>query len=178
MDREDSGVIDLFAIHARTKRLESMAPPPPATQSAPPAAVAMDVDGSSDVPSVGVDGLDIPFASAKSRRKPIFIGLGVVSVLAVFGIVALSGGDDGAQKAAAAAAAQASAAPPPPPAPVPPPAVVEATASPSAVASAAPPATAKPASVVQKPVAAARPTPRPASAGGPKLMKVQSTGVP
>jgi hypothetical protein len=171
MERENSGAIDLFAIHARTKALESTAPPPDSTRSSPPAPVTMNVGGSSELSSLDDDDLEVPFASTNSRRKPIFVGLGIVGVLAIIGIVALSGGDDGASKAAAAAApvAPPSTAPTPPPRPP----VVEPAASPSTIASAPTPAKAP---AQSKPNAARAPA-RPASTG-PKLVKVQSSGVP
>jgi hypothetical protein len=183
MDREDSGLIDLMAIHARSKAaMESMPPPAPA-QSAPPAPVTMDAGASSGAlgldPLDDLDGLEAPFA--KSRRKPILVGLGVVAALAVIGIAALSGGDDGAAKTAAAGAAktEATAAPSPSPSPPPPVAAPAPSPSPNDVASAAPPTTAKsaPARAPQPVVrAAARPAPAPVAAG-PKLTKVQSAGV-
>jgi hypothetical protein len=177
MDREDSGVIDLFATHARTKALESTAPPPPEpTPSSAPAAVTMNVGGSSELSTLDDDELDVPFANTKSRQKRIFVGLGIAGVLAIIGIVALSGGggDDGAPKAAAAAApvAPPPTAPAPPPPPAPPP-VVDPAPSPSTIAPS--PATAK-TRATSKPIVPRGPA-RPASTG-PKLIKVQSSGVP
>ncbi len=112
VEREDSGLIDLFAIHKRA----SEAPPVPEPKSTPSPAYAFDVFAStpslppseSTIDDPHPDALadieiDNPFNVA-SRRKPVYIALGGAAVLLVFGILvaAVSGGDDAPSKAAAA----------------------------------------------------------------------------
>lgn len=163
MDREDSGLIDLFAIHARASEA------PPAAPSAPPPAVALDIGG--------MDEGDVPFVDPQ-RKKKVMMGLGAAGGLLVIGIIIASvtgGSTPEPTKAAAAAAKEAPAAPAPEP---PPPAVTAAPQPappppPTATAEAPKPAgKAAPAKFVGKaPAAPAR------GVGGVKLQKVQSAGI-
>lgn len=157
MDREDSGLIDLFAIHERASNA------PPAAPSAPPPAVALDV---------ALGDTDVPFVDPQ-RKKKVMIGLGAAGGLLVLGIIVASvtGGSTPEPTKAAAKEAPAAPAPePPPPAvttppqPAPPP-------PPTATAEAPKPAAkAAPAKVVGKAPAAR-------GVGGVKLQKVQSAGI-
>jgi hypothetical protein len=160
MEREDSGVIDLFAIHEKAKAA-SLPPPAPVLDapSAPPPAVVTDLDD---------DDLDVPFAPPKSRKKQIVLGIGMGVVL--LGVVLAITSFGGSEEPAKAAASKVEAAPPPPaPMPLPPPAVTADPTPPPPVTAAAPKTTAAP-----KPKAIARPA---AAAGGMKLQKIQSAGV-
>lgn len=180
MSSEDSGVIDLFAIHekAAARAAEKAAAqqaravddrpalPPSKPFSAPPPAFTTNVSFSDDE-------LD-PFSRKTSKKPLIFAGLGAIAVL-VIGIFAASSATNTPPKATTASLAKTSAAPPvpsPPPVAVIPvmPAPVE-TAAPTP----APPSTSKP--TPSKATAKAPRTVKP-RASGPKLQKVQSGGVP
>jgi hypothetical protein len=183
---DNSGVIDLFAIHQRSltppapdaapASLDPFGTPSPlsaAPFSAPPPAFTTDLDGDADDDDLAAN----PFARKPRNKIAILAGAG--GVLVFFGILiaSLSGGSSEPVKASAAAQV----APAPPPAPIPAPVVV--AEPPAPVASphvAAPPTTG--AALSQRPAPrASRPAasrPRAVTAGGVKLMKVQSAGVP
>jgi len=189
VEREDSGVIDLFAIQKRA----SEAPPasnllnaiPTPLASMPPPAFTTDLlNAPTSTPDLGDGPLDDdenPFANKGNGKKRVFYALAAAGAMLVvaIGIAAFSGGGtDDAAKTANASAAKAAVAPAPPP-PVTPPVVTAQPAPPSnvppppttgAVASKPPPAT----------KAAARWNKAPAKkiASGPKLEKVTSAGVP
>lgn len=191
MSREDSGVIDLFAMHK--KATESAASPsvvPPDIFSAPPPAFATDLGSDGQLAGRDSDPGENPFA--KKSKKNLFIAGGVASGLLVVGILIASftGGSPEPAKAAASGRSEpttVSTPSPPPPAPVVI-APVAPAADPAASASStakvpAPPSTGT--SILQKPAAkggraAAPPKSRaPATtAGGVKLTKIQSAGVP
>jgi hypothetical protein len=172
----DSGVIDLFAIHKQA----SEAPPAPSPlASAPPPAFTTDLlSAPKSGPDLGLDDDENPFAEQGNKKKPVYFALAGAGALLVIGIAiaAFSGGSEPAKPAAAAQkpAVTAEATPPPPPAH---------TAEP------APPATTTPAApstgaVATSPKApafhggGARKAAAPKKSSGPKLEKVQSTGVP
>ena len=157
MDREDSGLIDLFAIHERASNA------PPAAPSAPPPAVALDI-GDTDVPFVD-----------PQRKKKVMIGLGAAGGLLVLGVIiaSVTGGSTPEPTKTAAKEAPAAPAPEPPspavttpsqPAPPPPPTATAEAPKPAAKAA--------PAKVVGK-----APAPAARGVGGVKLQKVQSAGV-
>lgn len=160
MDREDSGLIDLFAIHERASNA------PPAAPSAPPPAVALDIGS--------MDEGDVPFVDPQ-RKKKVMIGLGAAGGLLLLGIIiaSVTGGSTPEPTKAAAAAKEAPAAPAPEP---PPPAV---TAPPQPAPPPPPTATAeapKPAAKGAAPAKLAAKAPA-RGVGGVKLQKVQSAGV-
>jgi hypothetical protein len=173
----DSGVIDLFAIHKQA----SEAPPAPSPlASAPPPAFTTDLlSAPKSGPDLGLDDDENPFAEQGNKKKPVYFALAGAGALLVIGIAiaAFSGGSEPAKPAAAAQkpAVTAEATPPPPP--------------PAHTAEPAPPATTTPAApstgaVATSPKApafhggGARKAAAPKKSSGPKLEKVQSTGVP
>lgn len=174
--RADSGVIDLFAIH----RQASEAPPAPSPlASAPPPAFTTDL---LSTPKSGPDlGLDLddenPFANRSSKKKPVYFALIGAAGLLVIGvaIAAFSGGSEPAKPAAAAKQPAATAEPAPPA----PPPVMAAVEPPKPAAPT--PATPSTGAVETKPKAHAHAAVRkaaPKKSSGPKLQKVQSSGVP
>lgn len=180
MQREDSGVIDLFAIHKRA----SEAPPAPSPlASAPPPAFTTDLlSAPKSGPDLGLDDDENPFANQSAKKKPVYFALAGAGALLVIGvaIAAFSGGSEPAKTAAAAqkdssrsVAAEPAPAPPPPP-------VQTAEPSPPATATPAAPSTGAVASSTKAPAARGHATRKaaPKKSSGPKLEKVQSTGVP
>ena len=178
MSGADSGVIDLFAIHKQA----SEAPPAPSPlASAPPPAFTTDL---LSVPKSGPDlGLDLddenPFGKTNAKKKPVYFALVGAGALLVIGvaIAAFSGGSEPPKAAAAqkpAVTAEPAPAPPPPPVqtaeatPPPPPTATPATPSTGAVASKAPATRG----------GGARKSAAKKVVSGPKLEKIQSTGVP
>jgi hypothetical protein len=177
--RADSGVIDLFAIHKQA----SEAPPAPSPlASAPPPAFTTDL---LSTPKSGPDlGLDIddenPFGNQGTKKKPVYFALAGAAALLVIGvaIASFSGGSEPAKPAAAAKQPAATAEP----APVPPPPVMTAEAPKPAAPTPAAPSTGAVETKAKAPAthgahAAARKA-SPKKSSGPKLEKVQSTGVP
>jgi hypothetical protein len=176
--RADSGVIDLFAIHKEA----SIAPPAPdPLASAPPPAFTTDLLSTpKSAPDFGLDIDDEnPFASQGKKKKPVYFALAGAGALLVIGvaIAAFSGGEPAAPATAAKQPAQT--AEPAPPAP-PPVLTAEAAPPPPATATPATPSTGAVASKSKHPPArsggARKAAPKKAS--GPKLEKVQSTGIP
>lgn len=178
-ERQDSGVIDLFAIHKQA----SVAPPAPdPLASAPPPAFTTDLLSTpKSAPDFGLDIDDEnPFAAQASKKKPVYFALAGAAALLVIGvtIAAFSGGEPA--KPAAAAKQPAAAAEP---APLPPPPAHAAEATPPAPATATPatPSTGAIASSSKAPAyhgGGARKAAAVKKISGPKLEKVQSTGVP
>jgi hypothetical protein len=182
VDREDSGLIDLFAIHKRG----SEAPPPPdeakvpsPALSGPPPAVSMDLLGPpASTSDLGDLDDENPFANQASKKKPVYYaiaGAGALLVIAI-GIAAFSGGGEPAKPAPTTARQPISVTTDTPrPAPV-------QTAEPFAPATTTPaaPTTAAVAPAAKAPSAKAGAAwkPAPKKSWGPKLEKVQSTGVP
>lgn len=175
MSGADSGVIDLFAIHKQA----SEAPPAPSPlASAPPPAFTTDL---LSVPKSGPDlglGLDDenPFGTSGAKKKPVYFALAGAGALLVIGvaIAAFSGGSE-PPKAAAAANAPAVTAEP---APAPPPPPVVPTAEPAAPTPAAPSTGTVASSKAPHARGGAARKAAPKKASGPKLEKIQSTGVP
>ena len=183
MSREDSGVIDLFAIHNKASAAATEDVPPDIFSSPPPA-FTMDITGeNAALMRLGADHEDLdPFGNKPRKKKLIMMGaaaggLRFVGIL----IAAFSGGSS--EEKPRAAATKVEAAPPPPPVAPPPPAP---TTEPPAANVPAPPTTGAVAS--SKPPSASRglpgrPGPAPAAKakftanGGSKLTKVQSAGV-
>lgn len=179
MNREDSGLIDLFAIHNRASASPAPDQVPADVLSTPPPAFTADISAGADLD----DELANPFAP-KPRKKLMMIA-GAGAMLLLLGIVVASLG--GASAEPAKAAASAIEAPPPPAAPIPPaaattaPAAAEPPAPPAVTAAPAPPSTG--ASAVAKPHLR-RGKGHPAGSkrrggrgGGVKLTKVKSAGV-
>jgi hypothetical protein len=96
-DRQDSGLIDLFAVHKQA----SEAPPPPAPSplaSAPPPAFTTDLLGPAQS-GPDLDALDLdenPFADQGKKKKPVYFALAGAGALLVIGvaIAAFSGGSE------------------------------------------------------------------------------------
>lgn len=185
--REDSGVIDLFALNERAKQQAAAGPVVPDPLSAPPPAFTTNLHpdtGLAGATDLDDDELENPFAK-KPRKKTALIGAGAGAALLVLGLViaSVSGGSStDTTKATAAGRPEPKtepAPPPPPPAPV-----VIAPPSPVVAASVpAPPATgaalSKPATRAARPAAPGPASkPRAVTVGGVKLTKVQSAGVP
>lgn len=178
MSGSDSGVIDLFAIHKQA----SEAPPAPSPlASAPPPAFTTDLlSVPKSGPDLGIDDDENPFADTRNKKKPVYFALAGAGALLVIGvaIAAFSGGSEPAKTAAAAQKPAVTAEPAPP---SPPPPVATAEPSPPATATPAAPSTGAVASNTKAPPArnngAARKA-APKKISGPKLEKVQSTGVP
>jgi hypothetical protein len=173
--RADSGVIDLFAIH---KQASEAPPAPDPLASAPPPAFTTDL---LSVPKSGPDlGLDLddenPFGKSSAKKKPVYLALAGAGALLVIGITiaAFSGGSEPPKAAAAQKPAVTAE-----PAPAPPPPVQTAEPTPAAPTPAAP-STGAVASSKSPPSrgGSARKAAAPKKASGPKLEKVQSTGVP
>ena len=172
-DREDSGVIDLFAICARASATPARDMSPPDLFSVAP--LTTDVAGDDDD-----DLLANPFAKRPRRKIGIIAGaVALVAVAIVF--VSVSGGSAEAAKASAAGRPEPTthvvvpAAAPSPAAPQAP------VASGVAVALPPPPTTGAP--VTEKaPPRPQQPSiltkPKAPAGGGPKMTKVQSGGVP
>jgi hypothetical protein len=190
--REDSGVIDLFALNERAKQAAAAGPVVPDPLSAPPPAFTTNLHPDVDLAGSAAfddDELDNPFAK-KPRNKIALIGAGAAATLLVLGLVIASvSGSSPSDTSKASAAGRPEpktepAAPPPLVAPVviaPPSPVVAPVAAASVPA---PPATGAGATSKAAP-RAARPgasgpssKPRATTAGGVKLTKVQSAGVP
>jgi hypothetical protein len=176
VEREDDGVIDLFAIHQRS----SAAPAkdiPPDLFSAPPPAFTTDLYGEGGDGSV--DDLGNPFA--KKPRKKLFIAAGAAGLLVIGILVASFSGGPAERTATTSAAGRAEAAPAALPVAAAPPVITPVlpvvAAAPSHVP--APPTTGAPATVAAAPRSARPSGPAKArvAAGGPKLTKVQSAGV-
>lgn len=174
MDREDSGVIDLFAIHERAKAAPSEDAIPRDLFSSPPPAFTTDLySDPGQLPPDPDDG-DSPFGKKASKRL-ILGGAGAALLVVVIMIVAFSGGSSDTAKASAGGKSEA--------APTAPAVVVPSTVQ-SAVATNTPPPPTTGAPAAQKPVprAGGRAAPanakaRPPVASGPKLTKIQSGGV-
>jgi hypothetical protein len=181
---EDSGVIDLFAMHKKaTESSAAQGLVPPDVFSAPPPAFSTDLAG--DRNSDFGDG-ENPFA--KKPRKNLFVAGGIAGGLLVIGILvaSFSGGSPEPAKASASGRSEpttvSAPAPPPPPAPI---VIAPVTPTEAPVATAkvpAPPTTG--AAIFQKPPQKAGRAAAPAksrapatTAGGVKLTKVQSAGV-
>ena len=167
MSTRDSGVIDLFAIHKEEEpRVVG------ATPSAPPPAMAMDIDAGDVDPEL------FAASAQKARTRTKIIG-GVLGGVAVLGILVAAITTSGTKEAPTAAAA---AAPPPPVATViaaPPPAAPTPMPAPPPTASGKPEYT--PASAAAA-YAAAQPKKKGARKGGKigtnvKMQKIQSGGV-
>lgn len=176
--RDDSGVIDLFAIHEQAKRAQATPAPTPspfadtsAPLSAPPPAVSFDTAGDDDVDAMAF----ASFGKPKAKLKWIAAGASAFLVLGLVVVAAFSGGEEPPK--AAAAAVQAPPPPaPPPPAPEPPKPVAEAAPVPPPPPTAV--AEAKPAPKKGKAVKATKRAAPKKRGGGVKLIKVQSSGVP
>ena len=171
---EDSGVIDLFAIHNRATAVPGQSLAPPDVSSAPPPAFTKDVGSTGE--NGALDDEANPFAKPSRKRLAMIAGaIGAFVFLAIL-VASFSGGSSEPPKAAAAAKVD-----PPPAATIPPPPVVIAAVESAPPAAApAPPTTG--AAVFLKPPArggAAKGTPTKShtTAGGVKLTKIQSAGV-
>lgn len=172
-DREDSGVIDLFAICQRASATPARDLTPPDLFSVAPPAFSVDVSDDDD------SGLLVnPFAK-KPRKKLALIALGAALFVGVIAFVSISAG--GASPAKASASGRAEPAtqvvPAPPPAAVqPPPPVVAAIP----VRLPPPPTTGAPAAekAPPRPQSSILTKPRAPATNGPKMTKVQSGGVP
>lgn len=183
VSKDDSGVIDLLAIHnkAKAEAAASVVPPP---VSAPPPAFTMDLSSTPDLG--GLAEMDeLAFADTGKKKK---IGILVGAAAGCVGLIAILASLAGSSEAEATKAAasprpreaKTEVAPPAaattsiPVAAAPPPPVETAP-----VTTPAPPSTGSPVKAAparRAPKAGARaPTKRPA--GGPKLTKVQSSGV-
>lgn len=183
MSREDSGVIDLFAIHARASERPAGNLAPPDLVSAPPPAFTSDVGGDADD-----DGFD-PFARKPRKKLAIIAGAGGALLFIGILVASLSGGSD-APKATAASATDpgggktgSSTIAPPAAAPIPEPAAAaqpSAASAPAARATAAvhvpPPPTTGAVSSPKAPSRGRAVASKPRAASGPKLTKVQSGG--
>jgi hypothetical protein len=178
---DDSGVIDLHAIHAKAQAAKAT---PAAPLSAPPPAFVTDLSS----PSLGEDDGDLALLlRRRDPRKLAFAGAGAAVLIGLFAVLAsaLGAPAEGA-KAARGGGGQAAAAVP---SPLPPAAPTTLLATPPPVAASAetvaaapsppPPSTGAPRAAAPPKSAAkgARAPSRKVSAGGPKLMKVQSGGV-
>ena len=181
MEREDSGVIDLFALNSRARAATAAgaAAVPRDLFSAPPPAFTTDLCAEPSEHELGSNsyGDDNPFApDPKAKKKKLMlVGGGAAALLALLVIFASSGSSTPEPtKASAAAAAPA---PPPPAATIPAPVVIT---PPAPAALPAAPTTGATTSSKPPPKAAAKtsaPTKSRATAGGVKLTKVQSAGV-
>jgi hypothetical protein len=172
--RADSGVIDLFAIHKEA----SVAPPAPdPLASAPPPAFTTDLlSAPKSAPDFGLDiDDDNPFGQPGAKKKPVYYALAGAGALLVIGIVIAA--FSGSEPAKAAAAQKPAVTAEPAPAPPPPP-VQTAEPTPAAPTPAAPSTGAVASSKSPPARAGARKAAAPKKASGPKLEKVQSTGVP
>lgn len=177
MTSEDSGVIDLFAMHQRATA--SAKEVPRDLFSAPPPAFTTDLYSDPGLGGHSSESDDEtgsnPFAK-KSRKKLGFIAGGVGAFLVLVVVIVTASGGSEAPKATAAAAQ-----PPPAAVALPAAAAVAPVVPPSAVAHMpAPPTTGAPVVAAAAPRArAAAPAAkaRPAAGGGPKLTKIQSAGV-
>lgn len=172
MSREDSGVIDLFAICARP----SASPagdlrPPDLFSVAPPAFTTDIVDDDADAALASV--------FAKKSRTKLALAAGAAVVLVV-GLVFVTASGASAEPAKASAGRQL---PPAAPTPLPDPAVLAPPAPPAPRTMAsqlpAPPTTGAPVLAKAPPRVqpAAAVKARAAASGGPKMTKVQSGGV-
>lgn len=198
MSREDSGVIDLFAMQKRASAEPPSSAVPKDLFSAPPPAFTTDLYSDPGDPSArsaphdieDLDDASNPFA--KKPRKNVVLFAGAAGALLVFGLIiaSVSGGSTDPTKASAASRLEASPTVPTAVA-APPPTVPPVAAAPSASAPAsapafvpAPPTTGASASGTKAPPRSAPRGGAPAApakkrvAGGSNLTKVQSTGVP
>ncbi|MDB4939547.1 MAG: hypothetical protein JWP87_6519 [Labilithrix sp.] len=186
MSREDSGVIDLFAMHKKATESAAQSVAPPDIFSAPPPAFSTDLAGDR-LSDVDVGDAENPFA--QKPRKNLYIAGGIAGGLLFVGILIASftGGSAEPAKASASGRSEPVTVAAPPATPPPPAPVVIAPAVPAEIASAkVPPPPTTGSSILSKPpvkggaVRAAAPAkPRVnTTAGGVKLTKVQSAGVP
>lgn len=186
MSREDSGVIDLFAIHNKASAAATDEKVPADIFSSPPPAFTMDITGeNAALMRLGADHEDLdPFGRKPRKKKLIMMGAAAGALLFVGILIAAFSG--GSSETPRAAATKVEAAPPPPPVAAPPPAPTTEPPAGSAVNVPAPPTTGAVAS--SKPPSPSRglpgrPAPAPAAKakltanGGSKLTKVQSAGV-
>jgi hypothetical protein len=182
----DSGVIDLFAIHEEAVRAHSQSPAPPPPSSAPPPAVSRDVGAAADE----LDAL--AFAKPKLSARWVIAGAGALALFGLVIAIATSGGDDEVTVESASAAA------PPPVAEIAsPPPLAEIASPPPLAEIASPPPLADTVLAPSAPSARSQEMPKAAPEGkkgkakwkgkgkagkrgarkGPKLQKVQSTGL-
>jgi hypothetical protein len=173
VEREDSGVIDLFALCQRASATPARDMTPPDVFSMPPPAFTTDVSDDDD-------SLANPFAKPSRKKLGIIAAAGAGLLLIGIVFASVSGGSaEPTTKASAAGridpASVAAALT------VPPVAVQAPTPVPSASINLPPPPTTGAAISPKPPAARAQPAvlskPRPAVASGPKLVKVQSGGV-
>jgi hypothetical protein len=170
--QDDSGLIDLLAIHNQAKAeaaqaaVARMSDPP----SMPPGAFTIDTAAADDAELEAV-------LAANARKRKAIIGAGAAAAALVIGLVALvSSGGSEPPKAAAAARAKVEAAPPPPAAAAPSASVT--VEAPAAAAQTPPPPTTGTREAAKPPKAKGAPAKAaPRKSAGPKLQKVQSSGV-
>jgi hypothetical protein len=176
VQREDSGVIDLHAIHKKAeaeREAERVAADIRARDplSSPPPAFTMALPEDEEMAEE---------LRPKSRKVPVFIGMGVAALVAIVGIAALSGRGEPKMQTVAVAAREP--APPPPaaaPAPPPPPGPATPTPAPPSTGvgkSSGPPVTASVGS--KRGGSGKRPftVGKGHAGGGVKMQKVQSSG--
>lgn len=182
---DDQGLIDLDAICARPSARPAQDLTPPDLRSLAPSAFTTDLDAVADtgisriIPMRGLD------AKAKKRLAFVAGGTALLAMLGIGIVVATSGSATANARQPASLAkmppANAAAAEPPPAAiTAPPPAVIAAAPPPTSNTPLPPPPTTGAAEGPKPPPRAFRPVmaAKPAAPAGPKMIKVQSTGVP
>jgi hypothetical protein len=186
---EDSGVIDLFALNERAKQAAAAKPVAPDPLSAPPPAFTSDVFGNegrdSGAPGSASsdDDLENPFAKKPIDKRKLMFGGGAAFLLVVgLMIASFSGSGPDAPKASAAGGREAKTESTPPAPPPAPPEITPVVAPVAASPVPAPPSTGASTSSKAAPRVAGRPSgpmakPKATTAGGVKLMKIQSAGV-
>lgn len=185
MSRDDSGVIDLFAIQAEAQARSAARVTPEPPLSAPPPAFVTDLSS----PAWG-DPDELALTRRRDPKKLAFAGAGAAVVIGLLAVLASAFGSSEPDTKAAVrdvkSTTAVAAAPPPVVTSLPAPAKPAANETAVAVKTPPPPTTGTPVrpaapKVAAKPSGKAAPahgSARKASSGGPKLMKVQSGGVP
>jgi hypothetical protein len=176
VNREDSGIIDLMALQARPsvqpQLVDAFRPSDPPSA---PSAFTIDTTEASDLGDLDDFAKDV---AARGRRRNIMIAVGGAVAALGIALAAFSGGEP--QKPRTALATKVESAPPPPATIAPPPSVSTVLANATPIPP--PPTTGAPVSAKPPSARSARGAAKPVGkagrgGGGPKLQKVQSSGL-